>query len=128
MSYPHGSDVLRDRREPIADPYNPARTTVGSWDDFDALPEPEEGDERTITLEGVYIAASSTSAVPDAVRTHSSDYQSLYSTDRLVDVQIGDRIRHEGHAYFVDQRPQGDINPFTGWAPGVEIPLRGEIG
>lgn len=129
MSYPNGTTVLRDRRRPIADPYNPDRQTIPGWG------EVSDDDIDTIPLAGVYVASSSTSAVPDAMRTQSVDYRSLYSDDGAIDVQIGDRIRiganvngQGGDGYIVNQRPQGDINPFTGWAPGVEIPLTSTIG
>lgn len=130
MSYPYGTTVLRDRRLPVSDPYNPDRQTIPGW------AEVAEDGIDTIALEGVYVAASSTTAVPDAMRTQSTDYRSLYSDDGSIDVKIGDRIRvgadletqEGGDGYIVNQRPQGDRNPFTGWEPGVEIPLTSTIG
>lgn len=121
--YEHGTTVFRDRRPTKANPANPDRPTVGAWPAGRSL----EGLD-VLELPGCYIAASSTSAVPDAIRTQSTDYRSLYTRDRNIDVRIGDRIRSGDYVYKVDQRPQGDVNPFTGWAPGVEIPLTGVVG
>lgn len=126
MSYAYGETVHRDRRNLVDDPYNPARQTTPDWPTADADPA---NLLDTIDLDGVYVAASSESALADPVRAQVLIGMSLYSTDRDIDVKIGDRIRDEsGLAYSVQVRPRGDINPFTGWAPGVEIPLSGVSG
>lgn len=118
--YSYGEKVFRDRRPMITNPYNPARQTLqGDWTDA-----------VTIELDGVYVAAGSQAARQgDGVRTEVTQSMSLYSIDGNIDVKIGDRIRRaNGDLYIVEVRPAGDVNPFTGWAPGVEIPLVGVIG
>lgn len=123
MSYPFGEAVFRDRRPVKANAYNPSRETVGAWSDFNST------DETTIQLEGVYVSNSSQTAVPDAVRLQLIEYLSLYSRDPAVDVQPGDRIRTgSGRELYCATRPLGDVNPFTGWSPGVEIPLTTTVG
>jgi hypothetical protein len=122
MTFAYGEDVFRDRRRPIADPYNPDSTTVGAWTD-------DSSTFDTITLEGVYIDSTSANALPDAMRTEQQITKSLYSQDRTVDVKTGDRIRTvDGDTFYVNVRPAKDVNPFTGWAPGIEIPLSGVQG
>lgn len=123
MTFAYGEDVLRDRRRPIADPYNPDRTTVPGWGGL------ADADIDTITIEGVYIDSTSANALPDAMRSEQQITKSLYSQDRTIDVKTGDRIRTaDGEAFYVNVRPARDVNPFTGWAPGVEIPLSGVQG
>lgn len=88
--------------------------------------DPETFD--SIEIDGVYVAATSTIAVPETARNQSLDYRSLYSEEADVDILKNDRIRYGDEAFYVDTRPTGDINPFTGSTPGVEIPLRAVVG
>lgn len=117
MRFPHGQLVKRDRRVPVEDPYNPDAEVPGSWDDAE-----------TIELEDAFVASSSVTAVQDATRSQILGAKSLYLTDVDADVQVGDRIRAGGRVYFVNEIPEADVNPFTGWQPAVEIPLDLTLG
>lgn len=113
MEFPYGENVVRERRKPVVDPYDPGATVPGSWDDpTDDLP-----------LEGVFIGSSSSTAPLDATRQQILTTKSLYCTDPSVDVQPGDRVRRGTELYYIHTRPEADTNPFTGWQPVVEIPL-----
>lgn len=121
MGFEFGQTVFRDRRAQVTDPYNPAKTTEGDWDE-----------SLTITLEGAFVASSSSVKASDATRNEILTDKSLYLTgaDVDADVQPRDRIRTDdmdfasGRGYTVDVRPSADTNPFTGWRPAVEIPLQ----
>lgn len=117
MEFPAGQTVLRDRRPQIPDRYNTDRTTEGAWDDAE-----------TIELHNAFVATTSSSAVPDAVRSQSVTLKSLYLGDPTADVAKGDRIRAGGVEYFIDTIPAADTNPFTGWQPVLEIVLKGTDG
>lgn len=117
MRFPHGQKVHRDRRKQVPDPYNPAKTVPGPWSDAD-----------TIELDGAFVASSSSTAVTDATRSQVLASKSLYVTDPDVDVKVGDRIRAGSGTYYVNELPDADQNPFTGWRPVKEIPLDLTLG
>lgn len=125
MEFPFGEQVVRERRQPITDPYDPDTQVPGSW-----------GDPLDyIELEQAFVASSSSVARMDATRHQILTEKSLYLTDPAADVQPGDRIRRGGvldedsgtwsggELLYVNVRPAADTNPFTGWQPVVEIPL-----
>lgn len=116
MAFAYGVEVVRLRRPWMASPMNPQRQILGSWDDASEL-----------VLEGAYVASTSSSAVPNAARTQIETLKSLYSEDE-VDVVAGDRIRVGAHVYDVPAVPAVDVNPFTGWHPPIEIPLKEVAG
>ena len=128
MEFPFGEQVVRERRQPVQDPYdpgNPASQVPGSWEDPLAYLE----------LDDVFVASSSSTAPVDATRSQILTEKSLYCTEPSVDVQAGDRIRRGGtfdedtetwsggEVLYINVRPTADTNPFTGWQPVVEIPL-----
>ncbi|WP_022886363.1 hypothetical protein [Glaciibacter superstes] len=118
MQFNHTSQVKRERRLPIPDPYNPDRQIPGSWDDpLDELP-----------LEGAWIASSSSVAPASATRTQIVTAKSLYCTNVTVDVLAGDRVRSGDEVLYIHVKPEADFNPFTGWRPVVEIPLEEVAG
>lgn len=110
--FEHGETVVRQRRKTIADPYS-GKQTLGDWTN------PDEH-----TLEGAFVASSSTSSTREATRTQLLEEKSLYVTDPGADVLAGDRIKAGGVVYEIDGIPNADVNPFTGWQPVKEIPLR----
>lgn len=110
--FPAGEPVVRLRRKEIEDPYS-GTITLGDWNDPDELP-----------LEGGYVASSSTSNRRDAARSELLEEKSLYLSDPHADVQSQDRIRAQGLTYQIDGMPSADINPWTGWQPVREIPLK----
>lgn len=125
MEFPGGEQVVRERRQPVTDPYNPSSQVPGSWGDPLAY----------LVLEQAFVASSSSTAPVDATRSQILTEKSLYLTDPSADVQPGDRIRRGGTldvvsgvwsggtVLYVNVRPAADTNPFTGWQPVVEIPL-----
>lgn len=110
--FPAGESVIRLRRKEIADPYS-GQSTLGDWND------PSE-----VTLDGAFVASSSTSTRSDAARTELLEEKSLYLDDPDADVQAQDRIRAGGVTYQIDGMPSADTNPWTGWQPIREIPLK----
>lgn len=119
MLFPHGHTVYRLRAQDAPDPYNPGDTIAGDWDDPDTLP-----------IAGAFVAQSSTSLSGDAARTQALESKSLYC-EANADVQLGDRIRDGENGapiYPVDGIPAADMNPFTGWQPVREVPLRRAVG
>lgn len=113
MEFGAGETVIRERRQPVADPYDPTAQVPGTWEDPLA----------TLTIENVFVASSSSTAPVDATRSQILTDKSLYCTDPDVDVRSGDRIRRGVEVFYVNVRPAADTNPFTGWQPVVEIPL-----
>lgn len=125
MEFRGGETVVRERRQPVTDPYDPDTQVPGSWEDPLAYLE----------LEGAFVASSSSTAPVDATRSQILTEKSLYCTDPSVDVQPGDRIRRGGtfdedagtwsggDVLYINVRPVADTNPFTSWQPVVEIPL-----
>lgn len=111
-----GSQVVRIRRKEIEDPYS-GQTTLGDW---------ASASEQT--LDGAYVAASSTQSRAEAGRTQLLEEKSLYLDDPNADVQAQDRIRAGGVIYLIDGMPSADTNPWTGWQPIREIPLRRDVG
>lgn len=122
MDFPFGPAVFRDRRRPVPDPYNPASTVPGSWDGpLDTIRLGDDG------RNGAFVASSSSVRVTDATRTQILTAKSLYC-DPDEDVRVGDRIRVGAETYEVEAKPAGDTNPFTGWRPVQEIPLKNATG
>lgn len=113
MEFPFGEFVVRERRQPVTDPYDPGAQVPGSW----------EGTLDTLELDGAFVASSSSTAQVDATRSQVLTDKSLYCTDPAVDVQVGDRIRRGVDVFYVNARPSADTNPFTSWQPVAEIPL-----
>ncbi|UOE45475.1 hypothetical protein [Agromyces larvae] len=113
MEFPFGEPVVRERRTPVTNPYDPGATVPGPWDGpLDELP-----------IDGAFIGSSTSTAPSDATRQQVLTSKSLFCVDPAVDVQVGDRIRRGSEVYYVNARPEADTNPFTGWQPVVEIPL-----
>jgi len=117
MEFESGVTVYRLRPKQIWDPMSQTYV-LGDWDDPDVLP-----------IDGAFIAQSSTSTLGDATRTGALEAKSLYCAPDA-DVQLGDRIREgtTGPQYPVDGIPAADTNPFTGWQPDREVPLRRAVG
>ena len=116
MSFPFGQSVLRDRRPRVPDPYNPQRTTWGTWASAD-----------TATIEGAWIASSSSTRTQTATRAQILTEKSLFCRSDA-DVLPGDRIRAGTETYYVTVKPAADANPFTGWTPVLEVPLEDREG
>lgn len=116
MDFPHGQTVVRERRKATINPYSEAEAP-GTWEDAEEL-----------DLTNAFVAATSTSGVGPSSRAEVVTTKSLYLGDPSLDVKVGDRIRVGAAYYMVDALPEADVNPFTGWQPVLEIPLRGVRG
>lgn len=118
MEFPHGETVTRERRMPVADPYDPTSTVPGSWDDpLDVLEIPS-----------CFIDTAASTSTDDATRSPVSTTATLHCTTPDVDVQVGDRVRRGADVFYVRERSEADTNPFTGFRPVVSIPLDMEEG
>lgn len=113
MEFAFGQTIVRERRQPVPDPYRPGHDVPGPW----------TGSLDSLTIDGAFISSSSSVAPVDATRRQVLTDKSLYCTDPDVDVRVGDRIRRGDELFYVNARPAADMNPFTGWQPAVEIPL-----
>lgn len=111
MTFAAGQTITRLRRPRTPDRINPARQSLGSWDD--ATPA---------AITGAYVASSSSIPGSDPARSQVVVSKSLYC-DPAADVRPGDRIVSGTHTYDVTAVPEADVNPFTGWQPVQEIPL-----
>lgn len=125
MQFNEGQTVFRDRRSSVTNPANPDRQIEGEFDP-----------DLTIELPGSWIASSSSVAPTDATRSQILTQKSLYLTDVTADVRPRDRIRDggtkedldSGIPYVVEVVPEADRNPFTGWQPYKEVPLKSATG
>lgn len=118
MDFPFGHTVFRLRGAPITDPYSGEKIDE-DWSNPDVLPIP-----------GAFVAQTSTSMLATATREQALESKSLFCEGSF-DVQKGDRIRdgEGGPVYSIDGiPPAADINPWTGWSPPREIPLRRGVG
>lgn len=93
------------------------RDTRSDWDNADVIALPDSAVDR-----------SSTSMIGDATRTGALESRSLFCPGDA-DVEFGDRIIDEhGVEYSIDGVPDRVRNPFTGWAPPMEVPLKRGVG
>ncbi|WIB25425.1 hypothetical protein [Curtobacterium sp. MCSS17_015] len=116
MTFAHGTSVQRLRAGLTIDPYS-HKETRSDW----AHPEPP------LDIPGAFVASASSVGVADTNRQQVITTKSLYCEPGL-DVQLGDRIVSGPHTYTVESLPEADVNPFTGWQPVQEIPLREVLG
>lgn len=115
MDMPYGASVVRLRRSLVEDPYS-GEPTMGDWSSPNELP-----------IEGAFVASSSGVASTSEDRSYIVTFKSLYC-DPSADVLAGDRIRSGSTVYSVPTKPEADTNPFTGWQPIQEIPLKEVTG
>lgn len=112
MDLPFGSQLRRERRRQIPDPYNPDRTKPAPWAD-----KPD-----SIDFVG-FVSSTSSSPSRDAARSDVDTVMFLYLEDPTADVRAGDRIVYPDGIGYVRSKPSADIHPFTGWQPTKEIVL-----
>lgn len=112
MEMAFASELVRERRRQIPDPYNPSRTTTAEWDDAPVQ----------LPLTG-FVSSTSSSPTRDAARSNIDSVMFLYLDDPDADVRAGDRIVYGDGVGYVRSKPAADINPFTGWQPVKEITL-----
>jgi hypothetical protein len=107
----NGETVIRLRRRMILDPYS-GEETLGTWADADEHP-----------IEGCAVAPSSTTAPVNDNRQMTITTMSVYGPADM-DVLPHDRIRSRSGLWEVDGENAAWANPFTGWRPGDEFPLK----
>ncbi|NVM97825.1 hypothetical protein [Arthrobacter sp. SDTb3-6] len=115
MMFDQGETIVRLRRQMVADPYS-GELTQGSWEAADELP-----------IEGAAVAPSSTTEPASANRQMVITSMSVYGPPGM-DVLRADRIRARSGLWEVAGENAAWVNPFTGWAPGDEFPLRKVAG
>lgn len=111
MRFSRGQSVTRLRRKEVFDKYSGA-VMLGDWLDAEALVIPR-----------AFVASSSTSKTQEATRTEVLEAKSLYCSPRF-DIGPYDRIQVGQAVYEVEGVPEADANPWSGWQPVQEIPLR----
>jgi hypothetical protein len=110
MDFPYGETVTRLRAALVEDPYS-SEDTEPDWD------APYELD-----IEGCgFNPGTSQEPLQDA-RNAVLTRPEVYAPPDA-DVLAGDRLVVRGVTYEVQGRPQRWISPFTGWTPGLVIPL-----
>lgn len=132
MELPFGQTVYRLRAARIPDPYNPDAEVPSDW----ASP-------HVAIISEAYVERTSTALTRAESREQAMEAKSLFCGGDA-DIRKGDRIFvgvftpslvrdgvipagtvFEGFTYEVDGiPPSADVNPFTGWQPPREIPLR----
>lgn len=132
MELPFGQTVYRLRAVAVPDPYDPDAEVPGDWSTPDAL-----------AIHDAYVERTSTALTRAESRVQAMEAKSLFCSGDA-DIRKGDRVFvgvfepalpgdgqvppgtvFTGEAYEVDGiPPAADVNPFTGWCPPREIPLR----
>jgi len=107
----HGEPIVRLRRQLVADPYS-GELTQGRWEDAEELP-----------IVGAAVAASSTTEQASPNRQIVITSMSVYGPPGM-DVLPADRIRAGSGLWDVTGENAAWMNPFTGWRPGDEFPVK----
>ncbi|WP_315913582.1 hypothetical protein [Arthrobacter sp. lap29] len=103
------------RRKLVQDPYS-GEMTQGSWADPDEL-----------AIEGASVAPSSTTEQQTSNRQTVITSMSVYGPPGM-DVLPADRIRDSQGLWEVTGETAAWKNPFTGWRPGDELPVKKVVG
>ncbi len=111
----NGETVARLRRKLVTDPYS-GEATMGTWADADEL-----------SIEGCAVAPSSTNEPINSNRQMVITTMSVYGPADM-DVQAADRIRSRSGLWEVTGDNAAWLNPFTGWRPGDEFPVKKVTG
>lgn len=114
LSMPHAGSVLRARRTVVTDPYSQQPVPGGDWG----------ADE---TIEGAHVTGA------QSVLTEADGRQQQTTRPTLVcpagaDVRVGDRITDGDRVFEVAAHAAKATNPFTGWTPPQEVPLKEVTG
>lgn len=114
MDFPYGETVTRQRATQVSDPYS--GETGPSWSN------PSEVD-----IEGCAFDPGGSSEALDLARNVITTQPTVYAPVGA-DITAADRLVVRGVTYEVD----GDVavwrNPFTGWEPGLVVPLKWSEG
>lgn len=81
--------------------------------------------EVAVTVPGIFVPGGSTEQIQgqDLLVTQPTVYLPAGT-----DVGYLDAVIVAGDRYDVDGSPNAYVNPFTGWAPGIEVRLRRATG
>lgn len=112
------------RRPEVADPYtrgDPGATVPGSW-----------AAATSWELEGAAVLQSSAVALRGDDRVGSVAMLSLYVDNAAADLRKGDGVARsmaaERPEFVLEVVPFANTNPFTGWTPVLEVPLKEVTG
>ncbi|MAE64152.1 MAG: hypothetical protein CMJ18_07735 [Phycisphaeraceae bacterium] len=109
--FAHGETVTRLRGTAVVDPYSGEPTST-DWSAPDSLAIPGCAFNPGGSLEPVEAGRTPVVTTPEVYAPTGSD------------VLSGDRLVVRGLTFDVVGRPQDWRSPFTGWAPGLVIPLK----
>jgi hypothetical protein len=114
VNFPHGETATRQRGTAILDPYSGEATGI-DWSTPDEL-----------DILGGFNPGQSSEPVQDARNsvTTTPEFYAPFGSDVLA----GDRLVVRGKTYDVDGDPADWCSPFTGWEPGMVIPLTRTAG
>lgn len=112
--FPYGETVTRQRAVQVSDPYS--GETTASWTN------PAE-----VTISGCAFDPGSSGETLDLARNVLTTQPKVYAPAGS-DITAADRLVVRGVTYEVD----GDVaewrSPFTGWEPGIVVPLKRSEG
>lgn len=112
--FAYGETVVRLRRLTWADPYS-GEVGPRPWDDEDHEPD-------ALPIEHCAFDPGGSTEVATDGRTVVTSTPKVYGPIGA-DVKSGDRVVARGVTYDVDGNPAEWRSPFTGWEPGIVVPL-----
>lgn len=110
--FAHGETVVVLRGDTVDDPYSNEPATGLSWDSPAETP-----------VAGCAVAPRYANEGLDPFRPGVIVGLAVYMPAGT-DVTARDRLRVRGEVYEVDGEPALWRNPFTGWAPGIEVAVK----
>ena len=115
MDFPYGETVIRQRASQVTDPYS--GTTSGlSW-----------ANPSTVSISGCAFDPGSSGEVLDLARNVTTTQPKVYAPAGS-DIKAADRLVVRGVTYEVDGNVAEWRSPFTGWEPGIVVPLKRSEG
>jgi hypothetical protein len=109
--FPFGETVVRQRATSVTDPYS-GEATGASWDAPSTLTIPGCGFNPGQSSEPVQDARNAVITRPEVYAPSGAD------------ILAGDRLVVRGETFDVDGDPADWRSPFTGWRPGLVVPLK----
>lgn len=111
MDFAHGEPVTRLRATMTTSRYSDTNTKP-NWSNPDELVIPGCGFNPGQSSEPLQDARNAVITQPEVYAPFGSD------------VLAGDRLVVRGRTYDVQGDPASWVSPFTGWAPGMVVPLK----
>lgn len=112
--FAHGETVTRLRAGTVSDPYSGETT-------------PDWSIATSLSIDGCGFDPGGTGERLDLARNVITTQPKVYAPTGS-DVLASDRLVVRGVTYEVDGRPEDWRSPFTGWQPGLVIPLKASEG